>query len=411
MRIAIVSDYFPPVSPGGAELSALHLALALHPHVNMEVVTTDFGARPDLPFPVHYLKLSGITADASAVEDPRQLFEGGVRPFSRSVHYPQFARTLASLARAREFDLIHTQQLGSEVAAYLSRPLHRLPRVTTVRGYRHLASSWQDEAAVQHGVAVGGSGAGILSRIKHHVPKAAVRSGAHVFTVSEFVRNAYVEHGMASPNSSSSVFNIMPEVEPTESDVAEARKLVDDIEGPVILFAGRLTKGKGLGMLIDAMPHVLRQVPETTLLVVGGGDETAFRSQAAANLVSYGVRFTGHLSNGVTRALLNRASAVAMPSLHHEPLARVLLEAIAVGVPVVATPYGGTPEVIEDDQNGLLVDPVGAESLARSLLIAITDEGLRDRSRQFDSELRAGRLNPVRTIDATIGVYEKALAA
>jgi glycosyltransferase involved in cell wall biosynthesis len=264
---------------------------------------------------------------------------------------------------------------------------------------------------VQHGVARGGTGTGILSRIKHHVPKAAVRSSAHIFTVSEFVRSAYVEHGMAAPDTSSSVFNIMPDVEPAESDVAEARRLVEDLNGPVILFAGRLTIGKGLGMLIDAMPGVLRQIPEATLLVVGGGDAAVFQSQAAANMVSYGVRFTGHLSNGVTRALLNRASAVAMPSLHHEPLARVLLEAIAVGVPVVATPYGGTPEVIEDRKNGLIIDPVGPEALAGSLLRAITDEGLRTSSQQFDAELKADRLNPMRTIEATVGVYETALAA
>lgn len=411
MRVAIVSDYFPPVSPGGAELSALRLAEALRPYVDVEVVTTDFGVRPELPFPVHYVRLAGIACDGSAAEDPRRLFGGETRPFSRSAHYLQFARKLASLAGKREFDVIHTQQTGSEVAAYLSRPLHRLPRVTTVRGYRHIAGEWQDDAAARHGIAGGRAGSGVLARLRHAIPRAAVRSGAHIFTVSEFVRGAYIEHGIATMAASTSVFNIMPDTEPSESDIAQARALLTNTAGPIVLFAGRLTEGKGLAMLMDAMPYVLRQIPETTLIVAGGGDESTFRTRAAANLASYGVRFTGHVTNGVTRALLGQASVVAMPSLHHEPLGRVLLEAIAAGVPVVATPYGGTPEVIEHGVNGLLVDPVEPQSLAASLLSAIKDRGLRASSRQFDAELAAGKLNPMRTVGATIDVYERALAA
>ena len=411
MRVAIVSDYFPPVSPGGAELSALHLATALHPHVDVEVITTDFGVRPVLPFPVHYVRLSGVDSDSSAAEDPRLLFGIATRPFSRRIHYPQFARKLASLASERQFDLIHTQQVGSEIAAYISRPLHRLPRVTTVRGYRHLAGRWQDDAAVRHGITGARAKSGVFGRLKRAVPRAAVRSGAHVFTVSEFVRRAYVGNGMTTSSGSSSVLNILPVTDLAACDVSEAAELLAGISRPVVLFAGRLTDGKGLAMLIDAMPLVLREVPETTLVVAGGGDESAFRVRAAANLASYGVRFTGHVSNGVTRAILQRASVVAVPSLHHEPLGRVLLEAISAGVPVVSTPYGGTPEVIEHGKNGLLLDPVDTQSLARSLLISIKDSGLTASSRQFDGELVAGRLNPMRTVESTLDVYEKVLAA
>lgn len=411
MRVAIVSDYFPPVSPGGAELSALHLAQALQPYVDVEIVTTDFGYRPEMPFPVHYVRLSGISRDGSAADDPRLLFSSGVRPFTRNLHYAQFARKLAALASEREFDLIHTQQIGSEVAAYLGRPFHRLPRVTTVRGYRHLAGTWQDDAAVRHGIATGPSRAGVVSRLKHAVPRAAVRSGAHLFAVSEFVRSAYIANGLSTESGSSSVFNILPAVEPSVADIEQANRLLSGVYGPVLLFAGRLTDGKGLAMLMDSMMYVLRQVPEVTLVVAGGGDAQRFRSRASANMASYGVRFVGHVPNGVTRALLRRASAAVMPSLHHEPLGRVLLESIAAGVPVVATPYGGTPEVIEHRKNGLLVDPVEPELLADALLTAVKSRDLSTSTRQFDAELVAGRLNPMRTVEATFSAYVKTLAA
>lgn len=411
MRVAIVSDYFPPVSPGGAELSALQLAHSLHPHVDVEVVTTDFGARPEMPFPVHYIPLAGIGRDGSAAEDPRRLFDGAVKPFSRTFHYMQFARRLASLAREREFDLIHTQQAGAEAAAYLSRPFHRLPRVTTARGYGRLAGRWVDDAAARHSVGGHIPVNGVFSRLRRRFARSAVASSAHMFTVSEFVRRAYVSTGVASESASSTVFNILPPVEPSDADIAQAKALTADLTGPVFLFAGRLTDGKGLSMLIDAMPYVLRQTPETTLVVAGGGQQGPYRARAAANLCSYGVRFTGYIGNGVVRALLMRASAVVMPSLHHEPLGRVLLEAVAAGVPAVATSYGGTPEVIEHGCNGLLVETVDAQHLAESLLAAIRDRGLAERTRQADIELKNGKLSPARSVEATLDVYEEAVAA
>ncbi len=411
MRVAIVSDYFPPVSPGGAELSALHLANALHPHVGVEVVTTDFGVRPELPFPVHYISLAGVDRSGGAAVDPRLLFEDGTAPFSRGVHYIQFSRKLAALAKSRDFDLIHTQQIGSEVSAYIGRPLHRLPRVTTVRGYRHLAGKWVDDAAQRHGVANAAGGSSGLSKMKRIIPRVAVRSGEHIFTVSEFVRRAFVTGGLAEESSSSAVFNILPTTEPSDADDARARDLLSEMNGPVLLFVGRLTDGKGLSLLIDAMPDFLRQIPEATLVVVGGGDQTSYRAKAAANLASYGVIFAGHVSNGVVRSLIRQANAVVMPSLHHEPLGRVLLEAIAESVPVVATRYGGTPEVIEHGKNGLLIDPVDSKSLASSLLTAVKDRGLADHTDEFDRELVTGRLNPMRTVEATLDVYERAVAA
>ena len=411
LRVAIVSDYFPPVSPGGAELSAFHLARGLAPHIDIEVVTTDFGVRPQMPFHVHYVKLAGVPADGSAASDPRTLFEGGVRPFSRGIHYAQFGRKLAWLARSRDYRLIHTQQLGAELAAYISAPLHRRPRVTTLRGYRHLAGLWQDDAALTHGLEQPARPAGRVTEFKRSFPRAALRSGAHTFTVSEFVRRMYVSRGLVEESSSSAVFNVMPQTEPSKEDHAVAARLLQGIDGPVVLFAGRLTAGKGLEMLIDAMPGVVRSLPDARLVVVGGGDRAEFEKRAGSGLAGYSVRFTGHQENGVTLALLRRAGVVAVPSLHHEPLGRVLLEAVSAGVPIVATPYGGTPEVVTHGENGLLLGRVDADGLASAIVQALKDPGLPDRTRDFDAELRAGKLNPGKSLQATLDVYERAVAA
>lgn len=411
MRVAIVSDYFPPVAPGGAEVSAAHLASALSEHVEVEVITTDFGARPEFPFPVSYVPLSGIDADGSAATDPRSQFDGRVRPFSRPFHYAQFGRRLASLARKREFDVIHTQQSGSEIAAYISSPVHRLPRVTTLRGYGHIARKWRDDAALRHGLPVATGGGGIGSKLRSRVSNSALHSSSHVFTVSEFVRDAHVRNGAISEASSSAVFNIIPSDEISPNDDAVAREIIQDANGPIALFAGRLTAGKGLEMLIDAMGYAVKRAPDLSLVVAGGGDSSDLRSLAERSGVKRSVRFTGHVENGVTLALMANADAVVLPSLHHEPLGRVLLEAISIGKPVVSTPYGGTPEVITHGVNGLLVDPANAECLGETVAHAVTDRALAVRSAEFDAELKEGLLNPNRTIDSTLSVYESAVAA
>jgi glycosyltransferase involved in cell wall biosynthesis len=207
------------------------------------------------------------------------------------------------------------------------------------------------------------------------------------------------------------VFNVLPPGEPSDRDITEARKLLEGMKGPIVLFAGRLTAGKGLEMLIDALPAVMRRVPETRLAVAGGGDPSPFKRRASNHLAGYALRFTGHVDNGVTLALMRMSHVVTVPSLHHEPLGRVLLEAISAGKPVVTTPYGGTPEVITHGENGLIVDPVDSSCLGEALSRAVTDTGLEARARDFDAELRRDRLNPLRTVEATLNAYERAIAA
>jgi glycosyltransferase involved in cell wall biosynthesis len=399
------------VAPGGAELSAYRLALALSQTVEVEVVTPDFGTPlGDAPFTVHYVPLSGVKTDGRYAEDPRLVFDGDVRPFSRKRHYVEFARAVRSLAKSRGFDLIHTQQSGSDVASYLAGPALHVPRVTTLRGYRLLSGRWRDDAAAKHGIEVGG-GRAVKSRAKWWLPRRAAGKAQHVFTVSEFVRRAHIDHGVATESRSSAVFNLLPDASSNAVDGELAGSLMNDVEGPAILFAGRLTRGKGLHALIEAMPLLLRRIPECRLVVAGGGDASRFKQIASGNLAGYSVIFAGHVPNETLMGLIARAAVVAVPSLHHEPLSRVLLEAIAAGKPVVSTPYGGTPELIEHGRNGLLCSSVDPDALATLLLQALTDRDLRLAAEEWDAELRRTVLDPERAVSRTLEVYEEVLAA
>ena len=115
----------------------------------------------------------------------------------------------------------------------------------------------------------------------------------------------------------------------------------------VALFAGRLTVEKRVWAVIRAM----REVSDAELLVAGEGPE---RDSLAAEATGGRVRFLGAIPHVEMPGLLNAADVLALPS-EYEGLPTVALEALACGVPVVATPVGGVPSVVTEGKTGWFV--------------------------------------------------------
>ncbi len=132
-------------------------------------------------------------------------------------------------------------------------------------------------------------------------------------------------------------------------------------EGPRFLFVGSLIERKNVARLLEAFETIGRGA----LTVVGDGP---LRAQLAA-IAPPGVRFTGRLDRAAVTAELHRADALVVPSLI-EPQGQVVLEALACGVPVVATRVGGPSEVVTE-ACGALVDPLDVESIAGGMLLAL----------------------------------------
>jgi glycosyltransferase involved in cell wall biosynthesis len=165
---------------------------------------------------------------------------------------------------------------------------------------------------------------------------------ATFFAISEFVRRKHIEGGL-SPD------RII--VKPHFAWRAKRR------EGPgtYFLFLGRLSAEKG----VDALLHAWKQI-QAKLLVVGDGPE-AGRLRA---LAPAGVEFRGTVDPDEVSALLRHARALVVPSTWYEGAGRVVLEAYAAGVPVLASRIGALPEVVEDGVTGLLLPPADRDSWA-----------------------------------------------
>jgi glycosyltransferase involved in cell wall biosynthesis len=159
--------------------------------------------------------------------------------------------------------------------------------------------------------------------------------------------------------------------------------VVPPLERPAhqVLFLGWLQQDKGVLDLVRAMPLVLRSVPDATFVLAGSGDADSVARLARSSGVEHALRLPGWVNGADKEELLRRADVFVLPS-YYEGLPLGLLEAMACGVPAIATRVGGIPDVIEDRVNGLLVEPGEPQALARALVAMLTDEALRRRLRE-----------------------------
>jgi glycosyltransferase involved in cell wall biosynthesis len=134
-----------------------------------------------------------------------------------------------------------------------------------------------------------------------------------------------------------------------------------------VLVVGRLVSGKGYSLLLEALADVVARGRDVTLEIVGEGPAgEALRARAAELGVEERVRWLGAVGQDEIRRHYEEADAFCLPSFA-EGVPVVLMEAMAMQLPVVATRIAGIPELIEDGVSGLLVAPARAGELAEAL--------------------------------------------
>ena len=156
----------------------------------------------------------------------------------------------------------------------------------------------------------------------------------------------------------------------------------------IVLFSGRLAVNKGLHVLVEAAPAILRHFPDTRFVLVG--QDMGMREALERKLDKLGLRdrflFTGHIEDdALFRSAYGACSVLVLPS-EYEAFGLVLLEAMASGKPCVAASTGGMPEVLgapspprglHKASCGFLVDYEQPGQLAEAISALLADEGLR----------------------------------
>lgn len=200
------------------------------------------------------------------------------------------------------------------------------------------------------------------------------------FTICDLARAIDLDRAHAAPDKVVTLYNGI-EVDafsPAGTTQPNLRRAFDLPERAMLIGSvGRLHPAKGFEDLLTAMVDIHRNVPQAYLLIVGDGElYDPLQAQVEQLHLTDHVILTGYRAD-VARILAG-LDLFVMAS-HWEGLPLVVLEAMATGLPVVATAVGGTPEVVVEDVTGLLVPPHDPDALTNAVLRLLRDPGLRQR--------------------------------
>lgn len=342
MNIAILVPSFPPGPASGAELQAQGWAERLSATHKVSVITS----RQPPSLPATEIR-DGYTVYRGNTTTPVPWLRTHPRALLRSIAPPRVRRWMRKETHSRET----TRQLGlfeqrpDLLLCFMSESgfggvavgeRHGIPAVVWIRNeseyrlhsprdQRILPDMWARAAAVCVQTASGRDG--LLTELQRVAPALLPVIQGKLEVIGNGVD--------------------LPELEPLVAD------------GPV-LSVGRLVPHKGMDVVIEACAALGRP-----LVIAGCGPErTALEKQASA--LGAEVRFVGFVDRDTLSALYRSASAVVLAS-QYEGLPNVVLEAMAHGRPVVATPRGGVTELIVDGVSGLLVPPGDPPAVAAAL--------------------------------------------
>ena len=142
----------------------------------------------------------------------------------------------------------------------------------------------------------------------------------------------------------------------------------------IIAYCGRLSKVKGIDYLMQAIPIILKSAPHTYFLFIGEGElEKQLRDCENSN----NIILTGKIAHEEVLNLLKCADIFVLPSIR-EASSNALLEAMAVGLPIVASNVGGNPAMVSHGRTGILVNPCDSVALVNAILDLLLNSQLRE---------------------------------
>ncbi len=425
--ILFASEYYPPFAPGGAEWSTAAWAAALTRRGQpVVVVTPNYGAAARetrdgvtvirVPFP---LRLHPGQGEAAWLVHRNALF------------YRYFGWWIRRIAAAEGARVIHAHGKAALVAGLRAGDRLGVPVVATVRDAGLLCplgfctmfeTTWKtfdctmaqyETRCMPYFFEHYHAAAGPLRRARLQTSlrlgwrdqqarfQALARADA-VVAVSRGILEIYPER-LVGGGRSEVVHTLPPMITPPAPEASVALRARLGIgPGPLVLYAGKLSRGKGTPVLAAALPEIRRAVPGVRFAFAGKG-ETA--PPAAPD-----VHVLGSLPQPDLFALYTAADVVVVPSVWPEPLSRVLLEAMQLGRPVVATRVGGTPEAVDDGVTGLLVERGDAAGLARAIAELCLDPERRLKMGAAARERAREVFREDRIVDGLLEVYRAAAA-
>lgn len=265
---------------------------------------------------------------------------------------PKVVLSIAKKLKEREFSLIHTHDYKANLLGFIASRLVKIPPVATV--HLHDLSTYP-------------------LRLYRLLDLVTLRFFPKVIVVAESLRRELIGAGLPADKIVTIHNAIDAQAFASRADANDhglRRQLGINDHQPLVSTVGRLSPQKGQRDFLEAARRVLAVFPKTRFLVIGGGPGRAELEVLAASLgIDGAVSFLGYRRD--VAAWMAISDVIVMASVR-EGLPYVLLEALALAKPVVATRVGGVPELIQDGETGLLVPPKHPERLAEAILYVLS---------------------------------------
>lgn len=378
LRIALINNLYPPYVVGGNELLARDVAQSLRVRDHEIHILTGHGA--DLPD-------DGFTHAALDIDLDRKTdyFLGGLpltatRVIDWHLYNHRTFQQVRDTLREIQPDLIICWNLGMASAAPLAAA-----RMLGVPVVAHPADKWLLSSLNDIGALVPAHSLAqrIFVETLHYGAQPLLRTFArpdYILCVSEFIRDLHIRAGYPETQSAATWLGI------DTSRFGYWQHCHPGIERPWrLMYAGQLWAGKGPQVAVEAVRlHNLRtDLPKVTLDIYGGGADGFLQwlqGQIDAKGVHEAVTMRGFASTGDLIQAFHNSDLYLFCSIWDEPFSGGLLEALATGLPTIATTAGGTPEAIVSGENGVLVPPDNAQALADAIARLMQDGDLYTRT-------------------------------
>ncbi|MFV9631150.1 MAG: glycosyltransferase family 4 protein [Methanosarcinales archaeon] len=365
MRIAIMIPLFPPRWLAGTEIATYNIAKHL--------------ARRG--YEVHV-----ITALDKGL--PKESMEEGFyvhRIFWRKIRFAgviSFWTKVFLVLRKVNPDMIHVQSIEMCIPAFIAKKLMRKPYVV-----------WGQ-----------GSDVYLPGKFIKSISKLVLKSANKVIALTDDMKKEMQK--ICSRDVSVIPNGIdLSSFEDLSRKEARSRLQIKDDE-KVILFVGTLRPVKGIRYLIEAMRLIKDKNESTKLFLVGDGEEREYLKNLVKGLIlEECVRFIGKVPNEKVPECMVASDVFVLPSLS-EGFPVVILEAMASGLPIIATKVTGLLEIVKDGKNGILVESKSPDEIAEKVLLILGDDELRERISE-NNRKEAKRYSWDSAVDKLEEIYQK----
>jgi len=327
-----------------------------------------------------------------------------------SHQWPYFLKVLIYFIKALYFslraDILYNQDLySSGLVSLIIKKILRKPLVTRFVGESAwetaIARGWTDDDIITFQEKKYSWQIELRKRIRSKILKNSDR----IIVVSYFLKDLAQKIGM-SEEKIKVIYNSIDflDIRPSLLDREELKQKLG-LRGKILLTNARLVPWKGIDMLIEIMPDLIKKYNQINLVIISKGPERSNLEKLSQQLnLEKKVFFVGRVSRQQVVDYLTIADLFVL-NTNYEGMSHCLLEAMKVGRPIITTRAGGNPETIKDKETGLLVDYRDKEQWLKAISLILDNPVLAEKLvKQAKEDLK--RFSWPKLIQKTISVFE-----